>query len=129
MESELTAEMMADVDPRLFSFLTHQVDSFIKWDLLRFFHENPGAVDTAANTARYAGRDQLSVEKELGELANSGVLEQDVIGGMTVYSLAGSQEMRKLVEQFVLACDDRRFRVRALYHITRGLESGRPSTK
>jgi hypothetical protein len=118
------AKLMVDVDPRLFNFLTYQVDSFIKWDLVRFFHENPGAVDTVANTARYAGRDQLSVEKELGELANSGVLEQDEIGGMKVYALSGSQEMRDLVEQFVSACDDRRFRVRALHHITRGLESG-----
>jgi hypothetical protein len=124
VESDLTAELMVDVDPRLFNFLTYQVDSFIKWDLVRFFHENPGAVDTAANTARYAGRDQSSVEKELGELANSGVLEQDEIGGMTVYALSGSQDMRELVEQFVSACDDRRFRVRALYHITRGLKPG-----
>lgn len=121
VESDLTTRLMTDIDPQLYNFLTHQVDSFIKWDLVRFFHENPGTMDTAANTARYAGRDQESVEKELSELAKSGVLERKTVGEMTVYTLAGSQEMREMVERFVSACDDRSFRVRALYHITRAL--------
>jgi hypothetical protein len=40
---------------------------------------------------------------------------------MTVYSLATDREMRSLIEQFVLACDDRQFRVKAIYHIIRGM--------
>jgi hypothetical protein len=40
---------------------------------------------------------------------------------MTVFSLATDQEMRDLIEQFVLACNDRQFRVKAIYHIIRGM--------
>ena len=31
------------------------------------------------------------------------------------------QKMRDLIQQFVLACEDRQFRVKAIYHIIRGM--------
>ncbi len=120
-ESDLAARLMEDMDGRLLQFLRNQVNSFVKWDLVRFFHENPNTTDTAENVARYAGRDPAAIEKELAGLADSGVLHRQTVGEMTVYSLATDQEMRDLIEQFVLACDDRQFRVKAIYHIIRGM--------
>jgi DNA-binding transcriptional ArsR family regulator len=120
-DSDLAARLMEDMDTRLLDFLRNQVNSFVKWDLVRFFHENPHTTDTAENVARYAGRDPGAIEKELSELAESGVLHRERVGGMTVYSLATDQAMRDLIEQFVLACDDRQFRVKAIYHIIRGM--------
>jgi len=49
--------LMADLDPELLTFLKGTVNTFVKWDLVRFFHENPHTTDTAENIARYAGRD------------------------------------------------------------------------
>ena len=120
-ESDLAARLMEDMDARLLDFLRNQVNSFVKWDLVRFFHENPNTTDTAENLARYAGRDPSAIEKELHELAESKVLNRETLGEMTVYSLATDREMRGLIEQFVLACDDRQFRVKAIYHIIRGM--------
>ena len=120
-ESDLAARLMEDMDTQLLGFLKHQVNSFIKWDLVRFFHENPDTPDTADNVARYAGRDPAAIEQELVELAESGVLRRDTEGETTVYTLSTDQEMRDLVEQFVLACNDRQFRVKAIYHIIRGM--------
>jgi predicted transcriptional regulator len=120
-ESDLAARLMEDMDARLLDFLRNQVNSFVKWDLVRFFHENPNTTDTAENLARYAGRDPSAIEKELQELAESKVLNRETLGEMTVYSLATDREMRSLIEQFVLACDDRQFRVKAIYHIIRGM--------
>jgi hypothetical protein len=120
-ESDLAARLMGDMDKRLLDFLKTQVNSFVKWDLVRFFHNNPNTADTAENVARYAGRDPAAIEQELVELAESGVLRCETIGEMTVYSLATDQEMRDLIDQFVLACDDRQFRVKAIYHIIRGM--------
>ena len=120
-ESDLAARLMEDMDARLLDFLRNQVNSFVKWDLVRFFHENPNTTDTAENLARYAGRDPSAIERELHELAESKVLNQETLGEMTVYSLATDREMRGLIEQFVLACDDRQFRVKAIYHIIRGM--------
>ncbi len=120
-ESDLAARLMGDMDDQLLDFLKNQVNSFVKWDLIRFFHENPHTADTAENVARYAGRDPVAIEQELAELAESGVLNREKLGEMTVYSLAIDHEMRELIDQFVQACDDRQFRVKAIYHIIRGM--------
>jgi hypothetical protein len=120
-ESDLAARLMEDMDARLLQFLRNQVNSFVKWDLVRFFHENPNTTDTAENVARYAGRDPTAIQNELVELTESGVLRREAVGDLTVYSLATDQEMRELIEQFVVACDDRQFRVKAIYHIIRGM--------
>ena len=120
-ESDLAARLMEDMDARLLDFLKHQVNSFVKWDLVRFFYENPNTTDTADNIARYAGRDPAAIEQELAALAKSGVLERETVGELTIYSMAGDQDMRDLIEQFVVACNDRQFRVKAIYHIIRGM--------
>jgi len=119
--SDLAARLMGDMDPQLLDFLKTKVNSFIKWDLVRFFHENPHSTDTAENVARYVGRDASVIEAELGELVGTGVLERQRVGDLWVYSLATDAHMRKLVDQFILACDDRQFRVKAIYHIIRGM--------
>ena len=119
--SDLAARLMGDMDPDLLEFLKTKVNSFIKWDLVRFFYENPHSADTAENVARYVGRDASAIDAELGELVGTGVLERKKLGDLTVYSLASDPRMRKLVDQFILACDDRQFRVKAIYHIIRGM--------
>lgn len=120
MELDLTGRLMADMDPQLLEFLQTKVNSFVKWDLVRFFHDNPHTTDTADNIARYAGRSVETIRAELTELARDGVLEENRLGDMAVYSLVPDRQTRKLLEQFVKASDDRQFRVKAIYHIIRG---------
>ena len=74
--SDLAARLMGDMDPELLEFLKTKVNSFIKWDLVRFFHDNPNSTDTAENVARYVGRDVSAIEAELGELVGTGVLDR-----------------------------------------------------
>ncbi|MFQ6099933.1 MAG: hypothetical protein ACE5OS_01685 [Anaerolineae bacterium] len=119
-ELDLTGRLMADMDPQLLDFLQTKVNSFVKWDLVRFFHDNPHTTDTADNIARYAGRTVEAISAELAELARDGVLEENQLGDMTVYSLAPDRQIRELLEQFVRASDDRQFRVKVIYHIIRG---------
>ena len=121
MELDLTGRLMADMDPHLLEFLQLKVNSFVKWDLVRFFHDSPHTTDTAENIARYAGRGVEAIRAELAELARDGVLEENQLGGMIVYSLSTDPEVRQLLEQFVKASDDRQFRVKAIYHIIRGM--------
>jgi hypothetical protein len=120
IELDLTGRLMADMDPQLLEFLQTKVNSFVKWDLVRFFHDNPHTTDTAENIARYAGRSVETIRAELAELAQDGVLDENQLGDMTVYSLAPDRQIRELLEQFVRASDDRQFRVKAIYHIIRG---------
>jgi hypothetical protein len=120
MELDLTGRLMADMDPELLEFLQTRIDSFVKWDLVRFFHDNPYTIDTAENIARYAGRSVDVIRSELADLTRDGVLEESQLGGMTVHSLVPDRRVRELLEQFVKASDDRQFRVKAIYHIIRG---------
>jgi len=119
--NDLAARLMGDMAPQLLEFLKNKVNTFVKWDLVRFFHENPNTTDTAENIARYAGRDVGTIEVEMDELVGAGVLRRQRIGDLTVYSLIEDTAMRSLVDQFILACDDRQFRVKAIYHIIRGM--------
>ncbi len=119
--NDLAARLMGDMAPQLLEFLKSKVNTFVKWDLVRFFHENPNTTDTAENIARYAGRDVATIEVEMDELVSAGVLNCQHIGDLTVYSLIEDPAMRSLVDQFILACDDRQFRVKAIYHIIRGM--------
>jgi hypothetical protein len=118
---DFTARLMSDMDPRLLDFVKTKVNSFIKWDLVRFFYENPNTADSAHNIARYAGRNVTAVEPELEDLVNGGVMEKRYMNDLAVYSLAADEEMRKLIDGFILACEDRHFRVKAVYHIIRGM--------
>ncbi|MCK4471807.1 MAG: hypothetical protein KAW49_08490, partial [Anaerolineae bacterium] len=72
-ELDLAGRLMADMDPRLLEFLQAKINSFVKWDLVRFFHDNPHTTDTAGNIARYAGRSVETIRPELAELAQGGV--------------------------------------------------------
>lgn len=118
-ELDLTGRLMADMDPRLLEFLRTTVNSFVKWDLIRFFHENPHTTDTAETIARHAGRSVETIRADLAELAQDGVLEENHLGDTTVYSLTSDRQTRQLVARFVKAAEDRQFRVKAIYHIIR----------
>jgi hypothetical protein len=120
---DFTARLMDDMDPTLLDFVKTKVNSFIKWDLVRFFYENPHTADTVENIAKYAGRNADAVKPELEDLVESGIMEKKVMDNNTtvIYSLATDEDMRALVDQFILACEDRHFRVKAVYHIIRGM--------
>lgn len=122
MAQTVTSQPGDNADDRLLDFVRTRVDTFVKWDLVRFFHDNPYAADTAENIARFAGRDARSVEKELRELVESGVLEVNVASNTRVYRYAKDPAMRDLVRLFVSACDDRDFRVRAINQVIEGLQ-------
>jgi hypothetical protein len=120
-EDDFTARLMDDMDPALLDFVKTKVNSFVKWDLVRFFHENPHTADTVENIAKYAGRNVTAVGPELEELVESGIMKKSMLGDTAVYSLETDEEMHALVDKFILACEDRHFRVKAVYHIIRGM--------
>jgi predicted transcriptional regulator of viral defense system len=121
VKSNLTSRVYDDMDPDLLKFIRRYVDSFIKWDLLLFFHKNPHTIDTVENIARYAGRDPESVRLEILELANRGILEETEMGDMVIYALNSSPEIQAQLQRFVTASKDQQFRVRATYHVIRDM--------
>ncbi|MBI4770671.1 MAG: hypothetical protein HY784_09775 [Chloroflexi bacterium] len=110
-----------DIDPELLEFLRARVNTFLKWDLVRFFHENPHTTDTAENIARYAGRDPLAIANELRELARDEILNTHYLGDLAIYTLTRTPETRDLIARFVAACEDRQFKIKAIYFVIRGM--------
>jgi len=116
-----------DTDPELLDFLRTKVDSFVKWDLIRFFYNNPNTSNTAGHIARFVGRHVTPVQAELAELAQEGVLQENRKHGGTLYSLTPDHETRRLLDRFVMASEDRSFRVKAIFYITRNQRAKTPS--
>lgn len=102
-------------------FIHNKVNSFIKWDLVRFFHDNPHTVDTAENISYYIGHGVQTLEQELQGLVDAGVLDVELVAGMQVYRIVEDSEMQGLIAEFVAACHDRSFRVRAIHHVIAGM--------
>src|SRR5258708_28473046 len=118
---DLATRLMDDIDPRLLDFIKTKVNTFIKWDLVRFFHDNPHTADTAESIARYTGRDSRTVEPELMQLTDARVLHATPVHEMVISTLATDAQIRTLIDTFILACDDRQFRVKAIYHVIQGM--------
>jgi predicted transcriptional regulator len=118
---DFTTRLMNDMDPALLDLVKTKVNSFIKWDLVRFLRENPNTADTVDSIARYVGRNAAAVEPELRELVHCGIMEVKLIEGMPVYGLTQDAEVRELLDHFISACEDRHFRVKVIYHIVRGM--------
>ena len=118
---DFTTRLMNDMDPPLLDLVKTKVNSFIKWDLVRFLRENPNTTDTSDNIAKYIGRNATTVEPELHELVESHIMEVRQVDGIPVYSLTTNASTRELLDRFITACEDRHFRVKVIYHIVRGM--------
>lgn len=103
-------------------FLRTKVNSFIKWDLVRFFHDNPHTKDTAENIARYTGRDVKTIERELAGLVAVNVLKSETVKKVKLYKLTTDKAIRAQISDFMDACHDREFRVQAIHHVIRGMQ-------
>lgn len=117
---DLSRRLMDDMDPEVLAFLKTTVNSFIKWDLVIFFFENPHTTDTVENIARYIGRDAQVIKPDLEDLVIANVIDQASDGDLTVYTLTKDARVREKIKHFVMASDDRQFRVKAIYHLVRG---------
>jgi hypothetical protein len=110
-----------NADPTLMEFLRDKVNTFVRWDLIRFFNDNPHTMDTAENIARYTGRDVHEVETELTGLVEVNVLCMTQANGLKIFSMSSDPTIRDLIKRFVLACDDREFRVNAINQVIRSM--------
>jgi hypothetical protein len=102
------------MNTRLLDFLQRKVNTFVKWDLIRFFNDNPHTADTAENIARYIGRETREVVSELLGLAENGLLTTRTAGGVRIFRLVDDKDTRQIVNEFVSACGSREFRMEAI---------------
>lgn len=109
----------ADMNDSWKAFLHEQVNTFVKWDLVRFFHDNPHTAETAAQIAQFIGRDVSDIQDELDELVEAGLLHVKHVSRLSIYRLSTDEATRRLVKRFVSACYNRQFREQAINVIHR----------
>ena len=105
-----------EVNPQLIEFMENKLDNLAKWDLIQFFFHQPTLLGPAPKIASLTGRDLRRVEAELKDMAYHGLLDVQEKSGVKLYRLSANPETRHLIEQFVRACDDRKFREAAIYY-------------
>jgi hypothetical protein len=108
--------LVEDVNPQLIEFMENKLNSLAKWDLIQFFFRKPSLLGPAPKIASLTGRDLRRVEVELKDMAYHGLLDVQEKSGVKLYGLSSNPETRRLIEQFVRACDDRKFREAAIYY-------------
>lgn len=114
----------AEIDPRLLEFIQQRINTFVKWDLLRFFYDLSDSAETVDTVARATGRDAETLGAALRDLSDSALLDTVTPPNSdALYMLTTDHALRMLINSFMLACDNRQFRIKAIYHILRGLRA------
>lgn len=108
------------VDADIMEFIQKYITSYTKWEVLKYFAENPGAVETPRGFARRLGKDVRQVSEALKSLARAGIVgngQQPDNGG---YTLNANDAQRTILQRIAeTARTNNRFRLLLNYHITK----------
>jgi len=117
------------LDEPMEQFMARYVNSFIKWELVNYFHEHPQTIFRVADLAKALNRPAESIKRELQELSDEGLLQETKNAKKMEYlyqPTAGQsreRELSELLSQFVHLCRTREGRLRVIYKI---LKNGKP---
>ena len=119
--SSATDRLASDIDPDLLGCLRTQVNSFVKWDLVQFFHQNPYTIDTSEGIARHVGRNVGGIQTGLAELTAEGILVEHRYGEMAVYAFTEDPNVRDIIRRLIEASGDQLFRAKAVFQMIRAM--------
>jgi hypothetical protein len=106
-----------DIDANWKEFLRTKIDSFTRWDILHYFYSYPGAGKTADEISQQIARDIKVVTVALNGLVKSNVLSAEMGKNGKIYRLASDPEVRLQINQFMEACRNREFRMKAIRQV------------
>jgi predicted transcriptional regulator len=91
------------------SLLQNLIASDVKAQLLVLFRRNPGLIDEAEGIARRVGKRKESVEADLKDLVEIGVVQEKRIGPTAVFSLNAKKdaEVQREVGTYLMGIKDR----------------------
>jgi hypothetical protein len=76
------------------------LDNKLASDILEFFHQNQGSIDSVGGISAWVNGEREQVKELLDELVRLGVLEQDVEGITEGYCYTRDEKMMKDIESF-----------------------------
>lgn len=89
------------IDETAAARLLPHLDSFVKWELLRFFRDNPLLEAAVEDLARYTGRDETEVKPAARALCAAGLFRQEEVESGYSYALTGDEETRDMIDHLV----------------------------
>ncbi len=111
-----------NVDPETLDFIQKYLTSYMKWEVLRYFSENPSAAETPRSFARRLGKDVRQIAEAMKSLARSGILSDGNGNGSGdgTYTLSARESDRATLQRIAeTARANNRFRLLLNYHITK----------
>lgn len=112
-------DIMEDMDGDLLDLLKRGLDSFVKWDVIKYLHHHPDTTHLTSELAQHMNRNQADLEVELNGLVAAGIADRFWIDEQPAFALRSDPSARRVIEKFVHACEDRYFRMKVVYHILR----------
>lgn len=95
-------------------FCDDYVASFVCWDLILFFHNNPGARDDVKGLASRLGRKEEDIDAAVKHLALKQVLCE---AGEGVFEYAPASEVAERIGRFAVSLESTDLRLLALLHV------------
>jgi hypothetical protein len=89
------------MDEELRGLLTRKLNSPLKLEAVRFFHQNFSPLSTAAGVSMWLGRSPDAMQEALDALVDDGVLARAGSGSAAIYSLTESEHTLGLVERLM----------------------------
>ncbi|MCD4814360.1 hypothetical protein K8S19_11795 [bacterium] len=124
-------ENIADImkmDEAIESFVERYANSFVKWEVIQFYHDHPDTWYRLDELVKGLNRSLKSLKNEMQELEESMFLKEKKVGKTPAYqyepgdSQAG-KELKNTVDQFIAICQEREGRLRVVYKL---LKDGKP---
>jgi predicted transcriptional regulator len=117
------------LDEPMEQFMYRFVNSFIKWELVNYFHEHPHTPYKISELSKALNRPADQIKNELQELSAEGMLREIKNGKKFEYNYdlspdnAKERRLHDLVNQFVHLCRTREGRLRVIYKILKNGKS------
>jgi hypothetical protein len=89
------------VPPEIETFLLHVADSFIKIELIKFFHRNQRLLGTLEDIAVSIGRDKRTTARAIPHLLSAGVLQATGRGGAALWTYEPAPPMTERIDAFL----------------------------
>jgi hypothetical protein len=126
MDENIADLMKMDGDIEV--FIERYANSFVKWEVVQFYHDHPKKWFKLEALADALNRPIKILKKEMQELHELGFLEQEKDGKSFTYQFAPAQTsegkaMEQTLKRFIAICHDREGRLRVVYKL---LKNGKP---
>ena len=88
-------------------FADQYIASFMQWDLINYFYQNPHVADTVTQVSSHMQRNLRVTRMELNTLTKSGLIHKIDFDDLIIYTLTENPDLRRELEMFMDACQDR----------------------